>query len=62
MADPHVGPVFASFDDVTIRLTPVSWIAWDMAAWMPKPSGGDWAEPRHTSSLWIEWCGSRFGY
>ncbi|MBZ5688047.1 MAG: pyridoxamine 5'-phosphate oxidase family protein [Acidobacteriia bacterium] len=32
MSDPHVGPVFASFDDVTLRLTPVSWIAWDMAA------------------------------
>ena len=31
MDDPHVGPVFESFDDVTIRLTPISWIAWDMA-------------------------------
>jgi uncharacterized protein YhbP (UPF0306 family) len=26
MSDPHVGPVFASFDDVTLRLTPVSCI------------------------------------
>lgn len=32
LSDPHVGPVFASFDDVTLRLTPLSWIAWDMAA------------------------------
>lgn len=32
IADPGIGPVFASFDDVTIRITPVSWIAWDMAA------------------------------
>jgi hypothetical protein len=31
MTDPHVGPVFASFDDVTIRITPGSWTAWDMA-------------------------------
>jgi len=31
LADPQVGPVFASFDDVTIRLTPVSWFTWDMA-------------------------------
>jgi PPOX class probable F420-dependent enzyme len=31
LSDPDIGPVFASFDDVTIRLTPVSWITWDMA-------------------------------
>jgi PPOX class probable F420-dependent enzyme len=31
MSDPRVGPVFESFDDVTIRLTPVAWTAWDMA-------------------------------
>src|SRR6266480_1347956 len=31
ISDPHVGAVFASFDDVTIRLTPVSWFSWDMA-------------------------------
>jgi PPOX class probable F420-dependent enzyme len=30
LSDPHVGPVFASFDDVTLRITPVSWITWDM--------------------------------
>jgi PPOX class probable F420-dependent enzyme len=31
MSDPQIEPVFASFDDVTIRLTPVSWSKWDMA-------------------------------
>jgi PPOX class probable F420-dependent enzyme len=31
LSDPHIGPVFAAFDDVTIRLTPASWISWDMA-------------------------------
>ena len=40
MSDPHVGPVFASFDDVTIRLTPVSWIAWDMAVLDAQALGG----------------------
>lgn len=31
LSDPLVGPVFAAFDDVTLRLTPASWITWDMA-------------------------------
>jgi PPOX class probable F420-dependent enzyme len=30
LADPRVGPVFASWDDVTIQITPTSVIAWDM--------------------------------
>ena len=30
MADPKVGPVFAAFDDVTIQVTPLSVITWDM--------------------------------
>ena len=30
LADPRVGPVFASWDDVTIQLAPASVIAWDM--------------------------------
>ena len=32
LSDPKVGPVFAGFDDVTIRIVPNSWISWDMAA------------------------------
>ena len=40
ISDPHIGPVFASFDDVTIRLTPVSWIAWDMAVLDAQAFGG----------------------
>jgi len=27
ISDPQIGPVFASFDDVTLRLTPDSWIS-----------------------------------
>lgn len=30
LADPRVGPVFAAWDDITVRLTPDSVIAWDM--------------------------------
>lgn len=40
IADPQVGPVFASFDDVTIQLTPSSWITWDMAALDNQAFGG----------------------
>jgi PPOX class probable F420-dependent enzyme len=40
LSDPHVGPVFASFDDVTLRLTPLSWITWDMAVLDAQALGG----------------------
>jgi general stress protein 26 len=30
IADPRVGPVFARWDDVTVQITPVSVISWDM--------------------------------
>lgn len=30
LADPKVGPVFAAWDDVTIKIVPRSIIAWDM--------------------------------
>jgi PPOX class probable F420-dependent enzyme len=40
MSDPHVAPVFESFDDVTIRLTPVSWITWDMTVLDAQAFGG----------------------
>jgi PPOX class probable F420-dependent enzyme len=40
IADPKVGPVFASFDDVTIRLTPDSWIPWNLAVLDAQALGG----------------------
>ena len=40
LADPAVGPVFASFDDVTLRLTPASWTSWDMAMLDAQAFGG----------------------
>ncbi len=40
ISDPHVGTVLASFDDVTIRLTPVSWTTWDMSLLDAQAFGG----------------------
>jgi PPOX class probable F420-dependent enzyme len=40
MSDPLVGPILAAFDDVTIRLTPMSWTTWDMAELDAQAFGG----------------------
>jgi general stress protein 26 len=40
MADPQIEPVFASFDDVTIQLTPESSFTWDMATLDAQAFGG----------------------
>jgi nitroimidazol reductase NimA-like FMN-containing flavoprotein (pyridoxamine 5'-phosphate oxidase superfamily) len=40
MADPGIKPVFASFDDVTIRLTLESSFSWDMATLDAQAFGG----------------------
>lgn len=40
ISDPHIGPVFAAFDDVTLRLTPESWFTWDMAVLDAQAFGG----------------------
>jgi hypothetical protein len=40
ISDPGIGPVFASFDDVTIRLKPTSWVTWDMAVLDAQALGG----------------------
>ncbi|HTQ60849.1 MAG TPA: pyridoxamine 5'-phosphate oxidase family protein [Candidatus Solibacter sp.] len=40
LGDPGVGPVFESFDDVTIRLTPASWTTWDMSVLDAQALGG----------------------
>jgi len=31
LADPQIGPVFAAFDDIAIRITPAQWLWWNMA-------------------------------
>jgi PPOX class probable F420-dependent enzyme len=40
LSDPSIGPVFAAFDNVTLRITPDSWITWDMAALDTQAFGG----------------------
>jgi len=40
LTDPGIGAVLAAFDDVTIRLTPASWISWDMAVLDAQAFGG----------------------
>ena len=40
MSDPHIQPVFAAFDDVTIKITPGSWTAWNMAELDAQAFGG----------------------
>lgn len=40
MNDPAVGPVFAAFDDVTIKIRPISWTTWDMATLDAQAFGG----------------------
>ena len=40
LADPYVGPVLASFDDVTLRIIPSSWFSWDMGALDAQALGG----------------------
>jgi hypothetical protein len=54
MTDPHVGPVFASFDDVTIRITPGSWTAWDMAVLDAQVFGGRLGGTPGYFYRWIE--------
>lgn len=40
VSDPDVGPAFAAFDDMVIRLVPSKWISWDMAALDQAAFGG----------------------
>jgi PPOX class probable F420-dependent enzyme len=51
ISDPHVGPVFASFDDVTVRLTPASWFSWDMGVLDVQAFGGRLGTPGYMLPL-----------
>jgi len=44
IADPKVGPVFAVWDDITLRLTPQSVVAWDMRVADQQAFGGSFAK------------------
>jgi len=43
LADPQVGPFFAAFDDICIRVRPESWTWWDMAELDAMVLGGRFA-------------------
>ncbi|MGO9086530.1 MAG: pyridoxamine 5'-phosphate oxidase family protein [Candidatus Sulfotelmatobacter sp.] len=43
LADPRVGPVFAGWDDVTLKIIPASVIAWDMRVADQQVFGGAFA-------------------
>jgi len=43
LADPVVGPVFAGWEDLTIQITPVSVISWDMRELDRQALGGAFA-------------------
>ncbi len=43
LADPKVGPVFALWDDIAIRITPKSVISWDMRVADQQAFGGAFA-------------------
>jgi uncharacterized protein YhbP (UPF0306 family) len=40
ISDPGIGPVFESFDDVTIKLRPSLWSSWNMAVLDAQAFGG----------------------
>src|SRR5215475_3666833 len=44
LADPNVGPVFAMWDDVALRITPESAISWDMRVADQQAFGGAFAK------------------
>jgi PPOX class probable F420-dependent enzyme len=45
LADPRVGPVFAAWDDITIRIRPASVFAWDMRVADQQVFGGAMSTP-----------------
>ena len=51
LSDPDVGPKFAAFDDVAIRLTPTRWITWDMGALDQQAFGGKLAARSYLKPL-----------
>lgn len=43
LKDPRIGPVFAQWDDITIRLKPARFVAWDMRETDKQAFGGAFA-------------------
>ena len=51
LADADVGPAFAAFDDVAIRLEPERWITWDMSELDRQAFGGKLAARSYLRSI-----------
>jgi PPOX class probable F420-dependent enzyme len=51
LADPGVGPAFAAFDDLAIRLEPQRWITWDMSELDRQAFGGKLAARSYLRSI-----------
>jgi PPOX class probable F420-dependent enzyme len=51
LSDPQVGPLFSSFDDMAVRLTPTRWITWDLGALDQQVFGGKLAAKSYLKPL-----------
>ncbi len=51
VADPHAGGMLATMDDITLRLTPTNWYAWDMRELDAAVFGGAMSTPGYVLPL-----------
>jgi Pyridoxamine 5'-phosphate oxidase len=51
LADPHVGGMMAAMDDITLKLTPTGWYAWDMRTLDEAVFGGAMKTPGYLLPL-----------
>ncbi len=51
LADPRAGGTMAAMDDITLRLTPTGWYAWDMRTLDELVFGGAMKTPGYLLSL-----------
>ena len=51
LADPHAGGTMAAMDDITLRLTPAHWYAWDMRTLDEAVFGGAMKTPGYLLPL-----------
>jgi hypothetical protein len=51
LADPRAGGTMAAMDDITLRLTPIGWYAWDMRMLDEAVFGGTMKTPGYLLPL-----------
>jgi PPOX class probable F420-dependent enzyme len=51
LRDPQVGPVFAAFDDIAVKLKPIKWLSWDMNELDQSAFGGAMARNRYLKAI-----------